>query len=446
MNFGFCLLLFFSFSCAAKGNGISPHVNTNAQKIFVSNIDEFNKLKPKAGDTVVLKNGEWENTQLNFKANGTEQNPVVLMAETEGMVKLTGNSNLKIDGSRLVVDGLIFEKGYSLKDDVIIFSKTSSNCRLTNSAIMNYNPPVKETDYKWVSLYGKNNTVDHCEFTGKAHQGTTLVVWLNEEPNHHVIASNYFGPRPPLGVNGGETIRIGTSDWSMYNSSTLVENNIFDKCDGEVEIISVKSCRNAIKDNLFLECDGTLTLRHGNDNTIDGNYFIGNDKPNSGGIRVIGENHHIKNNYLYALSGKGLRGAISVMNALTAPKLNEYWQVKNTVIENNVIVQCEQALVVGSGKNDTRVLPPDSLVVKKNYVFLPVKLLVRDDEPTRFILEDNYVRGAAVEEGFIPMPNNMLRKDANGIWQLESQFREPFWLHVVNGPAWKNDKMGFKIN
>ena len=393
-----------------------------------------------------MKNGEWKDAQLNFKGSGTEKQPIVLQAETGGMVKLIGNSNLRIDGSWLVVEGLAFEKGYSLKDDVIIFSKTSSNCRLTNTSIINYNPPAKETDYKWVSIYGKKNQVDHCEFTGKAHQGTTLVVWLDEQPNYHTISDNYFGPRPPLGANGEETIRIGTSHWSMHDSYTTVSRNIFDRCDGEVEIISVKSGNNRISNNLFFECDGTLTLRHGNNNTIDSNYFIGNDKANTGGIRVIGENHRIKNNYLYALAGKGLRGAISVMNALTKPELSEYWQVKNTVIEGNVIVQSEHALVVGSGKNDTRVLPPDSLAIINNYILIPGKVLVREDNPARFILENNFLRGAAIEKGFISMPNNMLRKDANGIWQLENQLRQPFWLHSVIGPAWKTDKLQFKIN
>ena len=32
-----------------------------------------------------------------------------------------------------------------------------------------------------------------------------------------------------LGSNGGETLRIGTSHYSMFNSNTLVENNYFDR-------------------------------------------------------------------------------------------------------------------------------------------------------------------------------------------------------------------------
>lgn len=414
-------------------------------KKVVASMEEFNALKPVAGDTILLKTKDWKDAQLHFKAKGTETKPVVLMAETPGKVFFTGNANLKIDGQWLVVDGLSFKDGYSLKEDVIVFSKSSSNSVLRNTSIVNYNPPAKETDYKWVSLHGKKNKVEFCELTGKSHQGTTLVVWLDETPNEHQIRNNYFGPRPALGVNGGETIRIGTSDWSMHSSKTIVEQNIFDRCDGEMEIISVKSCNNTIAENLFFECDGTLTLRHGNDNFIEGNYFIGNYKANTGGIRVIGENHVVKGNYLYALTGKGLRSSLSVMNALVSPKLNEYWPVKNTVIQENVIVQCEQAFVVGAGKNATRVVVPDSLAIINNFILIPQELLVQEDQAKRFFVSGNMVRGYGLETGFVSMPADMLRKDAAGIWQLKDNPRSLFWLEKIVGPEWLSSRPMIKI-
>lgn len=437
----FAMLSVLCFGCSVSTKKVDNNtVVINTKKYIVSNESEFEALQLSAGDTVVLKNGAWKNAQLHFKGKGTEQMRIVLMAETPGKVLLTGNANLKIDGEWLTVEGLLFSNGFSLKDDVILFTKSSAHCCLLQSAIINYNPPAKETDYKWVSMYGFKNRVANCEFTGKSHQGTTLVVWLSEQPNYHEIENNYFGPRPALGNNGGETIRIGTSDWSMYDSYTKVWNNIFDNCDGEMEIISVKSCHNSVSNNLFYECDGTLTLRHGNNNLIEENYFIGNEKPNTGGIRVIGEGHVIKNNYLYLLSGKSLHAAVSVMNALEKPKLNEYWQVKNTVIEGNVIVQCEQAFVVGAGKNTTRVLPPDSLAIIGNYVLLPGKLLVQEDNPTNFIVNSNQVRGAALVPGFINMPADMLKKDKNGIWQLKDNNRNPFWKNDFPGPDWMKNK------
>ena len=91
---------------------------------------------------------------------------------------------------------------------------------------------------------------------------------VESQENHHRIDHNYFGQRPILGSNGGETLRIGTSHYSLSNSYTMIESNYFDRCNGEVEIISNKSGSNTIQNNVFFESRGTLTLRHGNGNIV----------------------------------------------------------------------------------------------------------------------------------------------------------------------------------
>src|SRR3546814_2638704 len=86
-------------------------------------------------------------------------------------------------------------------------------------------------------------------FRSKTNAGVTLAVIRRDgDPldNGHRIDHNYFGPRPPLGSNGGETIRIGTSEESLSDSHTIVERNIFDRTSGEVEIVSVKSGGNIV--------------------------------------------------------------------------------------------------------------------------------------------------------------------------------------------------------
>ena len=400
----------------------------------VSSIEQFNSLKLQPGDKVIFKKGVWKDQQINIKANGTKEKPILVTVEKAGETIFSGNSNLKIDGKWLVIDGFVFKDGFSQKADIILFTKNASNSRLTNSMISAYNPSDKTKDYKWVSLNGENNRVDHCEFTGKTHQGTTFVVWLDEKPNYHKIDHNYFGPRPALGVNGGETIRIGTSTWSMHDSFTAVENNIFDKCDGEAEIISVKSGHNTINNNLFYECDGTLTFRHGNNTTVSDNYFIGNKKANTGGIRLIGENHIVKDNYLQGLAGRNLRAAISVMNAIENPELHEYWQVKNATIQGNIIVDCREAIVLGSGKDANRKVIPDQINLSNNYIINPTTLILKMDNPTNSVIENNQVEGASLENGFIKMGNDLVK--AHGIWQRKNHIKKPFWLEEAIGPDW----------
>src|SRR5690606_10192012 len=175
----------------------------------------------------------WSNQQLVFKGSGAEQNPITLTVRKGGSVTLSGTSQLVIDGRWLVVDGLKFADGYSPKGAVVMFSKTSEHCRLTNTAIIDYNPPQKETNYNWVLLRGMHNRVDHCYFAGKNHVNATVVVEITGDPNYHRIDHNYFGARPELGQNGGESIRVGYSGLSLTPSHTTVEYNVFKHCNGE---------------------------------------------------------------------------------------------------------------------------------------------------------------------------------------------------------------------
>ena len=420
---------------------LSIFCSVKARDYKISSAIELNALDLKPGDKVILKTGEWKDQQLLFKGIGTEKEPITLMAEKAADLKITGNSNLKIDGEWLVVDGLIFTDGYSLKEDVIIFSNKSANCRLTNSAIISYNHPDKKVDYKWISVWGHHNRVDHCWLEGKTHQGTTLVIWLDDEANYDLIDHNYFGVRQELGVNGGETIRVGNSTWSLHDSYTIIEKNIFDHCDGELEIISNKSCKNTIRNNLFYESQGTLTLRHGNDANVYENIFIGNGVANTGGIRVIAENHRVHDNYLLNLTGSGMSGAISIMDGLPNPPLVGHWQVKNASIFNNTIINCRESLVVGVGKNAERFLKPENTSFTNNIISANKPVIKWVDDSAQIRFEKNIVYSSDTNEklpdGFTLKTPVGIKKDENG-FQIIPSTKQPsaFWIKEKVGPNW----------
>ncbi len=366
------------------------------------------------GDTLTMAAGTWTNVRLVFEGNGTAGRPITLRTPGYGSVTITGASNLRIGGTYLVVDGLLFTSGYSPADAVIEFrnaskSLESSHCRLTNTGITDFNPAVKTTDYKWISLYGSHNRVDHCYLRGKNHQGTTLVVWLSAAPNYHLIDHNHFAYRPPLGVNGGETIRVGTSDWSMYDSYTIVEENFFEECNGEAEIISSKSCENVYRRNTFRNCEGTLTLRHGNRCRVEGNFFFGNGKSSTGGIRVIGEDHLVVNNYVAGLKGTDIRSAIALMNGIPDSPLNGYYQVKRATIAFNTLVGNTASIDVGTGKSSANSLPPLDCVFANNIVTSSTGPLVRfTDTPVNLRWEGNLFWGASLG---IPLPAGITMAD-----------------------------------
>ena len=89
--------------------------NANAIEIKVSNGEELTEAisKVKPGDRIVMSNGIWKDTAIDFNANGASKDSIFLEAETAGKVILSGNSSLKLSGDYLVAKGLWFKDGYS---------------------------------------------------------------------------------------------------------------------------------------------------------------------------------------------------------------------------------------------------------------------------------------------------------------------------------------------
>ena len=376
------------------------------------------------GDVVVLADGTWKDAEIVFRAVGTAEAPITLKAQTPGKVILTGESSLRFVGQHLVVDGLLFKDG-GPTGHVVAFrgdsDEEASDCRLTNSAIIDYNPPAGVSS-NWVSLYGARNRVDHCRFSGKNNSSPLLVVWLNSgQPNDHRIDRNYFGRRSFNGENGGETMRVGDSKTSLQISRTVVEENLFEDCDGEVEIISNKSCENIYRHNTFRRNAGTLTLRHGNRCVVEGNWFFGEGKASSGGIRIIGEDHRIINNYLADLTGERFFSALGFMAAIENSEASGYLQIKRAVVAFNTVVNCRNSIFIGIGFGSrNRALPPeDSLFANNIIVSQSAPLITQLVVPVRLTWLGNILFGAEVglpmSEG-ISVKDPALHRDEIGLW------------------------------
>ncbi|MGJ8562544.1 MAG: chondroitinase-B domain-containing protein [Alphaproteobacteria bacterium] len=331
--------------------------------------------KAKPGDVIKLANGTWNDFEIVFTGKGEKNKPIVLTAETKGKVILSGQSNLRLAGEYLEVSGLVFKDGHTPTSEVVSFRKNSkelaNNSRITEIVIDNYNNPERyEADF-WVMMYGKHNRFDHNHLVGKRNKGVVMAVRMNSEAsqeNYHRIDHNYFGPRPILGSNGGETLRIGTSHHSRQNSFTTVENNYFDRCDGEVEIISSKSGRNKILNNTFFESRGTLTMRHGNNTLVEGNVFFGNRVDHTGGIRVINAKQTVRNNYMEGLTGSRFGGALVVMNGVPNGPINRYDPVVGAIIENNSLIKSD-SVQLGAGSDAERSAPPSDTVFAANLIY-----------------------------------------------------------------------------
>ena len=380
---------------------------------LVHTVEEFNAKVSEAqpGDSIVLANGVWKDAELLFEGNGTAEEPITLTVEEKGKVTLEGNSNLRIAGNYLVVAGLVFKNGYTPTNAVISFRKNreemANNSRLTECVIDNFNNPERQVQDYWVTIYGKNNRIDHNHISGKKNLGVTMIVGLDTKDsraNNHKIDHNYFGPRPTYGNNGGETLRIGTSHHALENSNTLVESNYFDRTNGEHEIISNKSCQNTFKYNTFFECTGTLTMRHGNETLVDGNVFIGNGKPSTGGVRVINETQTVINNYHVGLTGYRFRGAFVMMNGVPNSPPNRYVPVIESKVKNNTFINCDNILF-GAGSDAERSQAPRTSEFSENIIYNEVKkdIFTIDDDISGITFKDNILgknSKTSIKKGF----------------------------------------------
>jgi len=407
MKYSFLYIFFIVFSALlfsnCKSTVVSPTIagksDTEVNKVMPQSLvvqtnDELYKAIADAepGDQIIMANGIWEDVEIEITNSGTEDKPITLSAEIPGAVHLQGQSNLALGGDYIIVKGLYFVNGYTPSKSVINFAvkdKVANHCIVTNCAIKEYNQMQRNHQDLWVLIKGRHNQIDHCYLTGKSNRGPTLRVDLEGNQNinnHHKIINNHFGPRPPKGGPSAETIQIGNSYTSMCPSYTLVANNLFDECNGEVEVISSKTNFNEFRNNVFYKSEGSLVTRHGNYCTVDGNYFIGDEtSSNVGGIRLIGTGHTVTNNYFYNLRGQEFRSPLAVMNGIPKSPLNRYIQVTDVTVAHNSWINCTAPLQFGVGSNVSQkdVLPASE---------------IRSARPIRTVVANNLIYNSKGDE------------------------------------------------
>ncbi len=361
----------------------------------VTNADELEQAisNAQAGDEIVMASGIWKDIQIRFIGQGTEAHPITLRAETPGGVIIQGKSDLKLGGEYLTVEGLHFTNGFSPSNAVIEFAVSdevlANHCRVTNCVITDFNKLQRNLTDLWVLFKGRYNQLDRSYIAGKSNRGPTIRVDLEGNTsikNYHKIIQNHFGPRPPKGGPSAETIQIGNSFTSMAPSYTLVANNLFERCNGEVEIISSKTNFNEFRNNVFYKSEGSLVTRHGNYCIVDGNYFIGDDASEQiGGVRLIGTGHWVTNNYFYKLKGQVFRSPLAVMNGIPKSPLNRYIQVTDVVVAYNSWINCTAPWQFGVGSNVDQkdVLPASE---------------IRSERPIRTIVANNLIYNESGDE------------------------------------------------
>jgi hypothetical protein len=305
-----------------------------------------------AGDCVVLADGDYVFPVI--RARGTSTSPIVISAAHP--LKATGSTGqLVYDGAaHVVVQGLTW-RGGSIK------MNNCDHCRLSRSRLQLTD---SGTEMDWVIVGGtsKNCRIDHNDFGPKNLLGN--MVMLSGSGSQIVqytrIDHNFFHDVLGGGGNGWETIRAGLSGWTFSSAQTVIERNLFKRTTGDPETISIKSSDNTIRYNTMRASKGEFTLRHGNRNSVYGNFILGDGVSGGSAIRVLGGDHKLYNNYIQGVSGSAifLEGGTSTD---TTGMLTDHKQVYRTQVVFNTIVN-SRGIVLGGAHP----LPPENCTVAYN--------------------------------------------------------------------------------
>ena len=271
-----------------------------AEEWRVASASEFAAAaeKVKAGDTIVWAAGRHADVAMRLRGRGEEGAPITLRAETTGGAIFTGASQLEVRGAWVIVEGLTFE-GTTL-DPILL--KDAQHCRVTACTVRACQAEGVRLHY--LRIGGKTSTanrVDHCTFDDKRTDGVMLIIDGDDGvlSTDTRIDHNLFRGIAKAVRNGMEAIRVGDSSFQEQEARTLVEENRFEACRGDAEVVSNKSSGNTYRGNIFVGCDGgAIVLRHGDRCVVEGNRIDGEGRAKSGGVRLHGSGHVVKGNVI----------------------------------------------------------------------------------------------------------------------------------------------------
>jgi poly(beta-D-mannuronate) lyase len=262
----------------------------DAKTIVVASLDELRSAidNANAGDMIVVKNGVYRTSEeIVINKVGTAAKPITITTESLGGAEITGKGgfNLVSPAAYIIIRGFKFTHEASKARS----GAGTQFCEWTNNVFET--PGTGE----YLLIAGSDHQIDYNTFQNKDSLGRFLAIrgsgsqiaerlWI-----HH----NYFKKQKNQGNrNGAEALQFGLSGFSLSSSNSIVEYNLFEDCDGENELISIKASRVTIRYNTIRNCPAQFTLRHGNFCQVYGNYFI-----NTPGLRIFGDDHRVYSNH-----------------------------------------------------------------------------------------------------------------------------------------------------
>jgi poly(beta-D-mannuronate) lyase len=361
----------------------------------------------RAGDRIVLTGGPYvlANT-LRIQASGTAAAPIVIAAATGRKPELRGPASLEVDGSYVTVSGLTVHTG-----DTVEVKAGAAHAHLTGNTFQ-----LTAAAQDWLTVAGNDAEVDHNVFSGKRTAGVFLQIsgpGTSGMAQRVRVDHNYFADHSFSGANGGEALRLGVSARQHAAAYAVIEDNLFERVNGDQEAISVKASYNTIRHNTVRDSTGTITLRHGAHNVVDGNFLIGGTT----GIRVFGNDQTVTNNVVEdSTRSRGIEIG-SGDRRDDAGSTNDHEAADRVLVAfNTVVMRAGGSVGIDVGDDDEKV-HPDTVTVADN-IASSAKRSLELDRGTRISWVGNVASGSVsgVAGGF-KAEDPKLARDPYGVYR-----------------------------
>jgi poly(beta-D-mannuronate) lyase len=376
-----CSALVFALSTASAAT-INVSDNTSLSNALAS-------VNP--GDTIVLANGTYSGFTVSH--DGTSTAPITIQAANQGQATVSSGIIHLASTSYVTLQGLnITSNGGTQTIDgtsriVVVWFEVADHCQLTRCTV-HPSAPAQYTQFVFLSGASNANRVDHNEFGPNTVHGCHMVWPCGNStipgvtpPSDRTSWAEGFGPYNPnmarntridhnyfhdQAAGTAETIVTGafgtTGDYQDAN--TLIEYNLFVNCDGDPEIVSVKSSSNTIRYNTVLTSGGQFSLRAGNNSFVYGNFVKAGGKSGSGGVKVYEKNHTVFNNYIENTDQYPI--LIGAGDSYTSSTFAHAQVFNAWIINNTVVAAGNRPVIMGHGSTDN--LPPTNVVFANNII------------------------------------------------------------------------------
>lgn len=380
------------------------------------------------GTTIMLPEGQLKDVQLHIRSKGTADQPINIVAGKN--TTFTGTPHINVSGSWITLNGFRFQNGSRPDNSQQVTQRGNKvggqlpplitlmgeHNRLTNCHIDRFD----KHHNVWLWVKGRHNRVDHGSFTGKFTHGSILNVDPTPDGSWHRIDHNYFS-RPKINSDAASVIRVGHGHIAKQPGYICVEHNLFDRCDGENEIVSDKCTSNTFRHNTFRDSKGGLSLRHGSRSHVYGNWFVNCRN----GISIRHGGHIIENNQfdlphspaieLSRGQPEGFLKRLSHVQAHdTVIRRNTFWVGTNPVF---TIPEIDQNL------KRRKVVLPEAITIEHNLLYSNGNGQMWSGEiPAKSSIRNNLGVGFSNHRLLSPSPGSwQLDKSADGGFSVSSK-------------------------